>query len=64
MLTPRETLNNYSLFVLRKVTNGLLSPDLSLPGFGLMLKEADMLQYRVYDTASESAPETARKKNR
>lgn len=31
-----------------KVTNGLLSPDLSRPGFGLALKEKDMVQYRVY----------------
>jgi L-alanine-DL-glutamate epimerase-like enolase superfamily enzyme len=46
------------------VTNGLLSPDLSRHGFGLMLKEADMRQYRVYDTASESVREPARKKNR
>jgi len=47
-----------------KVTDGLLSPDLSRPGFGLTFKEADMRQYRVYDTASGSARETARKKNR
>ena len=45
-----------------KVTKGLLSPDLSLPGFGPMFKEADMRQYRVYDTASESARETDGKK--
>jgi L-alanine-DL-glutamate epimerase-like enolase superfamily enzyme len=47
-----------------KVTDGLPSRDLSRPGFGLTLKEADMRQYIVYDTASESARETARKKNR
>ena len=32
-----------------KVTNGVLSPDLSRPGFGLILKEADMRKYKVYD---------------
>jgi L-alanine-DL-glutamate epimerase-like enolase superfamily enzyme len=31
-----------------QVTNGLLSPDLSQPGFGLRLKEADMQKYRVH----------------
>ena len=31
-----------------KVTKGLLCPDLSRPGFGLLLKEPDMNQYRVY----------------
>jgi L-alanine-DL-glutamate epimerase-like enolase superfamily enzyme len=35
-----------------KVTNGLLSPDLSRPGFGLTLKEKDIHQYKVYGTAS------------
>ena len=37
-----------------KVTNGLLSPDLSRPGFGLTLKEEDMNQYRVYGTHSKA----------
>ena len=31
-----------------QVTGGLLSPDLSRPGFGLAFKETDMRQYRVY----------------
>ena len=34
-----------------EVTNGLLSPDISRPGFGVMLKEADMRPYKVYATA-------------
>ena len=29
----------------------LLSPDLSRPGFGLTLKEADMRQYKVYSNS-------------
>ncbi|MGB6194290.1 MAG: enolase C-terminal domain-like protein [Terracidiphilus sp.] len=32
----------------REVTKGFLSPDLSKPGFGLVLKETDMQPYRVY----------------
>ncbi|MGD0443539.1 MAG: enolase C-terminal domain-like protein [Edaphobacter sp.] len=31
-----------------EVTKGFLSPDLSRPGFGLVLKETDMQPYRVY----------------
>ncbi|HEV2419528.1 MAG TPA: enolase C-terminal domain-like protein [Terriglobia bacterium] len=31
-----------------EVTRGFLTPDVSRPGFGLALKEADMQQYRVY----------------
>jgi L-alanine-DL-glutamate epimerase-like enolase superfamily enzyme len=46
-----------------KVTDGLLSPDLSRPGFGLMLKEADMRNYRVYEATSESAREPAGEAN-
>ncbi|HEY5212614.1 MAG TPA: enolase C-terminal domain-like protein [Acidobacteriaceae bacterium] len=33
-----------------EVTKGFLSPDLSRPGFGLVLKEIDMLPYRVYNS--------------
>jgi len=33
-----------------EVTNGLLSPDLSRPGFGLELKEQNMRPYKVYAT--------------
>lgn len=33
-----------------EVTNGLLTPDLSRPGFGVTLKEAEMRQYKVYST--------------
>lgn len=36
-----------------EVTKGLLSPDLSRPGFGLVFKEADMQLYRVYETVSQ-----------
>ena len=32
-----------------QVRKGFLSPDLSLPGFGLVLKEEDMRQYLVYN---------------
>ena len=35
-----------------KVTDGLLSPDLSRPGFGLTLKETEMRPYKVYSTSS------------
>lgn len=31
-----------------QVIKGILSPDLSRPGFGLLLKQPDMHQYRVY----------------
>jgi L-alanine-DL-glutamate epimerase-like enolase superfamily enzyme len=31
-----------------EVTRGFLTPDVSRPGFGLALKEADMRQYQVY----------------
>jgi len=37
-----------------EVTNGLLCPDLSRPGFGLVLKEADMREYRVYGADSQA----------
>lgn len=32
-----------------EVTKGLLSPDLSRPGFGIVLKEADMRRYKVHE---------------
>jgi L-alanine-DL-glutamate epimerase-like enolase superfamily enzyme len=35
-----------------QVKNGVLSPDLSRPGFGLILKDVDMRQYKVYANAS------------
>ena len=35
------------------VTKGLLSPDLSRPGFGLVLKEPDIQRYRVYRSDSQ-----------
>jgi len=44
-----------------KVTNGFLSPDLSRPGFGLMLKEADMRKYKAYGDTPESVRKHARK---
>lgn len=34
------------------IRNGLLSPDLSRPGFGLVFKETDMQSYRVYGSGS------------
>ncbi|MGC1679056.1 MAG: enolase C-terminal domain-like protein [Candidatus Binataceae bacterium] len=34
-----------------EVTNGLLIPDLSRPGFGIALKESEMRQYKVYSTS-------------
>jgi L-alanine-DL-glutamate epimerase-like enolase superfamily enzyme len=35
-----------------KVTDGLLSPDLSRPGFGLTFKETEMRPYKVYGTSA------------
>jgi hypothetical protein len=37
-----------------EVKNGLLSPDLSRPGFGLKLKEAEMHKYKVYRAESQA----------
>jgi L-alanine-DL-glutamate epimerase-like enolase superfamily enzyme len=37
------------------VRKGFLSPDLSRPGFGLLLKETDMQSYRVYATESQAS---------
>lgn len=34
-----------------QVVDGMLRPDLLRPGFGLVLKEADMRQYKVYGSA-------------
>ncbi len=36
-----------------EVTDGMLRPDLSRPGFGLLLKKADMQRYQVYGVKPE-----------
>ena len=37
-----------------EIKDGLLRPDLTLPGFGLVFKEPDMQRYQVYGSASKA----------